>query len=163
MPDLIQYFSAVNLWMQARPEIGAIMLFTAMDGGGMPGVIREINSDSITVDFNHPLAGQTVHFIEVLEIDRRTGMAMQILLANPRGFCAGATALSALLKTRWPLQRTDICPSRKWYHNRYVVDSLRERGAIFIEQISEVPDGAILIFSTVLSPELVRNEAKSRG
>ena len=46
------------------------MLFTAMDGSEMPGVIREINGDSITVDFNHPLAGQTVHFdIEVLEID----------------------------------------------------------------------------------------------
>lgn len=53
-----------------EPEIGAIMLFTAMDGSEMPGVIREINGDSITVDFNHPLAGQTVHFdIEVLEID----------------------------------------------------------------------------------------------
>ena len=62
-PDLIQYFSR-------REFIGAIMLFTAMDGSEMPGVIREINGDSITVDFNHPLAGQTVHFdIEVLEID----------------------------------------------------------------------------------------------
>ena len=51
-----------------EPEIGAIMLFTAMDGSD--AVIREINGDSITVDFNHPLAGQTVHFdIEVLEID----------------------------------------------------------------------------------------------
>ncbi len=53
-----------------EPEIGAIMLFHLMDGSEMPGVIREINGDSITVDFNHPLAGQTVHFdIEVLEID----------------------------------------------------------------------------------------------
>ena len=53
-----------------EPEIGAIMLFTAMDGSEMPGVIREVNGDSITVDFNHPLAGRTVHFdIEVLEID----------------------------------------------------------------------------------------------
>ena len=62
-PDLIQYFSR-------REEIGAIMLFTAMDGSEMPGVIREINGDSITVDFNHPLAGHTVHFdIEVLEVE----------------------------------------------------------------------------------------------
>ncbi len=47
-------------------------------------------------------------------------------------------------------------------HNRYVVDSLRERGAIFIEQISEVPDGAILIFSAHGVSQAVRNEAKSR-
>ena len=69
-PDLIQYFSRREFIDAGEPEIGAIMLFTAMDGSEMPGVIREINGDSITVDFNHPLAGQTVHFdIEVLEID----------------------------------------------------------------------------------------------
>ena len=69
-PDLIQYFSRREFMDAGEPEIGAIMLFTAMDGSEMPGVIREINGDSITVDFNHPLAGHTVHFdIEVLEID----------------------------------------------------------------------------------------------
>ncbi|MDF7757883.1 hypothetical protein PUR36_32600, partial [Klebsiella pneumoniae] len=46
-------------------------------------------------------------------------------------------------------------------HNRYVVDSLRKRGAIFIEQISEVPDGAILIFSAHGVSQAVRNEAKN--
>lgn len=46
------------------------MLFTAMDGNEMFGVIREINSDSIIIDFNHPMSGRIVHFdIEVLEID----------------------------------------------------------------------------------------------
>ncbi len=69
-PDLIQYFSRRDFIDAGEPEIGAIMLFTAMDGSEMPGVIREVNGDSITVDFNHPLAGQNVHFdIEVLEID----------------------------------------------------------------------------------------------
>ena len=58
-PDLIQYFSRREFMDAGEPEIGAIMLFTAMDGSEMPGVIREINGDSITVDFNHPLAGQT--------------------------------------------------------------------------------------------------------
>ncbi|RAV23634.1 4-hydroxy-3-methylbut-2-enyl diphosphate reductase, partial [Staphylococcus warneri] len=47
-------------------------------------------------------------------------------------------------------------------HNRYVVDSLRQRGAIFIEQISEVPDGAILIFSAHCVSQSVSNESKSR-
>ena len=67
---LTDHFSRREFMDAGEPEIGAIMLFTAMDGSEMPGVIREINGDSITVDFNHPLAGQTVHFdIEVLEID----------------------------------------------------------------------------------------------
>ena len=69
-PDLIQYFSRREFMQAGEPELGMIMLFTGMDGNEMPGVIREINGDSITVDFNHPLAGQTIHFeIEVLEID----------------------------------------------------------------------------------------------
>ena len=69
-PDLIQYFSRRDFIQTGEPEVGAIMLFTGMDGSEMPGVIREIAGDSITVDFNHPLAGRTVHFdVEVLEID----------------------------------------------------------------------------------------------
>lgn len=69
-PDMIQYFSRREFAAAGEPEPGAIMLFTAMDGSEMPGVVREVNGDSITVDFNHPLAGQTIHFdIEVLEVD----------------------------------------------------------------------------------------------
>ncbi|MFR0655248.1 FKBP-type peptidyl-prolyl cis-trans isomerase [Pantoea sp. SIMBA_079] len=69
-PDLIQYFSRRDFIDAGEPEIGAIMLFSGMGGSEMPGVIREISGDSITVDFNHPLAGQPVRFdIEVLEID----------------------------------------------------------------------------------------------
>ncbi|SQI31707.1 FKBP-type 16 kDa peptidyl-prolyl cis-trans isomerase [Providencia alcalifaciens] len=52
------------------PEIGTIMLFTAMNGSEMPGVVKAIEGESITVDFNHPLAEQQITFeIEVLEID----------------------------------------------------------------------------------------------
>jgi FKBP-type peptidyl-prolyl cis-trans isomerase SlpA len=65
-----------------EPEIGAIMLFTGMDGSEMPGVIREISGDSITVDFNHPLAGQSIQFdIDVLEIDP----VLETNHANPVG------------------------------------------------------------------------------
>ncbi|QKJ85781.1 Peptidyl-prolyl cis-trans isomerase [Paramixta manurensis] len=81
-PDMIQYFSRREFIQAGEPEIGAIMLFTAMDGSEMPGVIRGISGDSITVDFNHPLAGQTVHFeIEVLEIDP----VLEETHANPVG------------------------------------------------------------------------------
>lgn len=69
-PDLIQYFSRRDFIDAGEPEVGAIMLFSGMGGSEMPGVIREISGDSITVDFNHPLAGHRVQFeIEVLEID----------------------------------------------------------------------------------------------
>ena len=68
-PDMIQYFSRREFADAGEPVPGAIMLFTGMDGSEMPGVVREVNGDSITVDFNHPLAGQTIHFdIEVLEV-----------------------------------------------------------------------------------------------
>lgn len=69
-PELIQYFSPREFVDAGEPVAGAIMLFTAIDGSEMPGIVREVNGDSITVDFNHPLAGQTIHFdIEVLEVD----------------------------------------------------------------------------------------------
>lgn len=81
-PDLIQYFSRRDFTQAGEPEIGAIMLFSGMDGNEMPGVIREISGDSITVDFNHPLAGQTIHFeVEVLEIDP----VLEATNANPVG------------------------------------------------------------------------------
>lgn len=79
-PDLIQYFSRRDFIDAGEPEVGAIMLFSGMGGSEMPGVIREVSGDSITVDFNHPLAGQRVKFdIEVLEIDP----ALEASDANP--------------------------------------------------------------------------------
>ncbi|RWR00576.1 peptidylprolyl isomerase [[Pantoea] beijingensis] len=69
-PDMIQYFSRRDFMQAGEPEVGSIMLFSGMGGSEMPGVIREISGDSITVDFNHPLAGQTILFdVDVLEID----------------------------------------------------------------------------------------------
>ncbi len=69
-PDLIQFFSRRDFNETGVPDVGTIMLFTAIDGSEMPGVVREVAEDSITVDFNHPLAGHPVTFdIEVLEID----------------------------------------------------------------------------------------------
>lgn len=81
-PDMIQYFSRRDFAQAGEPEIGAIMLFTGMGGSEMPGVIREVSGDSITVDFNHPLAGRTIQFdIEVLEIDPQ----LEGTNANPVG------------------------------------------------------------------------------
>ncbi|PIJ50293.1 4-hydroxy-3-methylbut-2-enyl diphosphate reductase [Erwinia sp. OLTSP20] len=87
---------------------------------------------------------------------------MRILLANPRGFCAGVDRAISIVERALEMYGAPIYVRHEVVHNRYVVNSLRERGAIFIEQISEVPDGAILIFSAHGVSQAVRAEAKAR-
>ncbi|QCR37213.1 4-hydroxy-3-methylbut-2-enyl diphosphate reductase [Nissabacter sp. SGAir0207] len=87
---------------------------------------------------------------------------MQILLANPRGFCAGVDRAISIVERALEIYGAPIYVRHEVVHNRYVVDSLRERGAVFIEQIAEVPDGSILIFSAHGVSQAVRAEARSR-
>ncbi|CAM3843328.1 4-hydroxy-3-methylbut-2-enyl diphosphate reductase [Xenorhabdus thuongxuanensis] len=87
---------------------------------------------------------------------------MQILLANPRGFCAGVDRAISIVERALELYGAPIYVRHEVVHNRYVVDNLRKRGAIFIEEISEVPDGAILIFSAHGVSQAIRAEARSR-
>lgn len=69
-PDLLQYFMPSDFAESGVPEMGTIMLFTAMNGNEMPGIVQAVTEDSVTVDFNHPLALQEVTFdIEVVSID----------------------------------------------------------------------------------------------
>lgn len=88
---------------------------------------------------------------------------MQILLANPRGFCAGVDRAISIVERALEMYGAPIYVRHEVVHNRYVVSSLRERGAIFIEAISEVPDNAILIFSAHGVSQAVRAEAKARN
>lgn len=87
---------------------------------------------------------------------------MQILLANPRGFCAGVDRAISIVERALELYGAPIYVRHEVVHNRYVVDSLRVRGAVFIEEISEVPDGSILVFSAHGVSQTVRAEAKAR-
>lgn len=88
---------------------------------------------------------------------------MRILLANPRGVCAGVDRAISIVERALELYGAPIYVRHEVVHNRYVVNDLRERGAIFIEEIAEVPDNAILIFSAHGVSQAIRQEARSRN
>lgn len=88
---------------------------------------------------------------------------MKIILANPRGFCAGVDRAISIVKLALEIHGAPIYVRHEVVHNRFVVNGLRDRGAIFVEELSEVPDGAIVIFSAHGVSQAVRQEAKDRN
>ena len=88
---------------------------------------------------------------------------MEILLANPRGFCAGVKRAIAIVERVLEKFGAPVYVRHEVVHNRYVVDGLRAKGAVFVEELDEVPDGAIVIFSAHGVPKAVRCEAERRG
>lgn len=68
-PDNIYYLDRSKFGVDVPAEVGAIVAFTQPDGTELPGIIRDVAGDSVTVDFNHPLAGQAIKFdVEILEV-----------------------------------------------------------------------------------------------
>jgi 4-hydroxy-3-methylbut-2-enyl diphosphate reductase len=88
---------------------------------------------------------------------------MKILLANPRGFCAGVERAIAIVERALEKFGAPIYVRHEVVHNRYVVDGLKAKGAIFVEELAEVPDGATVVFSAHGVPQSVRKEAAKRG
>lgn len=88
---------------------------------------------------------------------------MEIILANPRGFCAGVDRAIEIVKRAIETLGAPIYVRHEVVHNRFVVDDLRQRGAIFVEELDEVPDHATVIFSAHGVSQAVRNEARDRG
>jgi 4-hydroxy-3-methylbut-2-enyl diphosphate reductase len=88
---------------------------------------------------------------------------MDIVLANPRGFCAGVDRAIEIVKRALESLGAPIYVRHEVVHNRYVVDELKHRGAIFVEELDEVPDGATVIFSAHGVSQAVRSEADRRG
>jgi 4-hydroxy-3-methylbut-2-enyl diphosphate reductase len=90
-------------------------------------------------------------------------MSFAILLANPRGFCAGVDRAIEIVERALAQLGAPIHVRHEVVHNRHVVEDLRARGAVFIEDLAEVPPGATLVFSAHGVPQSVREEARRRG
>ncbi|SAK41934.1 4-hydroxy-3-methylbut-2-enyl diphosphate reductase [Caballeronia pedi] len=88
---------------------------------------------------------------------------VEILLAQPRGFCAGVDRAIEIVERAIKLFGAPIYVRHEIVHNAYVVADLRKKGAIFIEELSDVPEGATLIFSAHGVSKAVRGEAEARG
>ena len=96
-----------------------------------------------------------------MSVAKSTGL--NILLANPRGFCAGVDRAISIVERALELFSPPIYVRHEVVHNRYVVEDLKQRGAIFVDELDQVPDNSIVIFSAHGVSQAVRNEAKRRG
>ncbi len=90
-------------------------------------------------------------------------MSFDVLLANPRGFCAGVDRAIEIVQRALEQLGAPIYVRHEVVHNKYVVEDLRARGAVFIDDLAEVPPGATLIFSAHGVSQAVRSEASARG
>ena len=88
---------------------------------------------------------------------------MQIILANPRGFCAGVDRAIDIVERAIEIYGAPIYVRHEVVHNRYVVDDLRNKGAVFVEELDQVPDGATVIFSAHGVALAVQQAAAARG
>jgi len=88
---------------------------------------------------------------------------MEIILANPRGFCAGVDRAIEIVERALALHGAPIYVRHEVVHNKFVVEGLKAKGAIFIEDLSDVPPGSILVFSAHGVPQSVRREAEARN
>lgn len=90
-------------------------------------------------------------------------MSFAIHLANPRGFCAGVDRAIEIVKRCLDIFEAPIYVRHEVVHNKFVVESLKERGAVFVDELDQVPDDQIVIFSAHGVSQAVRNEADRRG
>ena len=88
---------------------------------------------------------------------------MQVQLANPRGFCAGVDRAIDIVNRALDIFGAPVYVRHEVVHNKFVVGQLRDRGAVFVDELHEVPDDVIVIFSAHGVSKAVRDEADRRG
>ena len=89
--------------------------------------------------------------------------AMEVLLANPRGFCAGVERAIEIVERALERHGAPIYVRHEIVHNKYVVEDLRKKGAVFVEELDEVPRGSTVIFSAHGVSRAIRSDAAARG
>lgn len=92
-----------------------------------------------------------------------TAADAEVLLAQPRGFCAGVDRAIDIVERALELHGAPIYVRHEIVHNRYVVEDLRGKGAVFIDELDQAPAGAIVVFSAHGVSQAVRGEAEARG
>jgi 4-hydroxy-3-methylbut-2-enyl diphosphate reductase len=92
-----------------------------------------------------------------------TKLPLQVLIAAPRGFCAGVDRAIEIVERALERYGAPVYVRHEIVHNRYVVDGLKAKGAVFVEELDEVPDGAPVVFSAHGVPKAVPAEAQRRG
>ncbi len=98
-----------------------------------------------------------------VDLTRLLGQGVEIILAQPRGFCAGVDRAIDIVERALELHGAPIYVRHEIVHNRFVVEDLRAKGAVFIDELDQAPAGGIVVFSAHGVSKAVRSEAESRG
>src|SRR5215510_14886099 len=95
--------------------------------------------------------------------DARECFMMRVVLAQPRGFCAGVVRAIDIVERALEKSGQPVYVRHEIVHNRHVVDTLKKKGAHFVEELDEIPDGAVTVFSAHGVPQSVFKDAQSRS